>query len=89
MGDYRIVIEGLGGHGCERDKGDGEHVVGCERSNCPDCMSRELVRRLKRSGEQVKKAVFTHWPADLPGYSVENQVSDDLLTGKRTGSFQR
>src|SRR5579859_2363602 len=81
MGDYRIVIEAMGGHGCQREKGDGEAVVGCDRPHCPDCMARELVRRLKRSGEQVKKAELIHWPADMPGYSKEGEVRDDLLSG--------
>lgn len=87
MGDFRIVIEALGGHGCQREKGTGETVIGCERQGCPDCMARELVRRLKRSGATVKRAEIQHWPADLPGYTVEGQVHDDLLTGVRTGQF--
>ena len=88
MGDFRVIVEALGGHGCQREKGDGEHVVGCEQSWCPDCIAREFVRRLKRSGQTVKKAEFVHWPADMAGYSVENEVRDDLLSGKRTGSFK-
>lgn len=87
MGDFRIVIEALGGHGCQREKGDGETVIGCERTGCPDCMARELVRRLKRSGTTVKVAEIKHWPADMPGYTTERQVTDDLLTGVRTGAF--
>ena len=88
MGDYRVVIEAMGGHGCQREKGDGDTILGCERHGCPDCMTRELVRRLKRAGERVNKAEITHWPADLPGYSLTSEVRDDLLTGKRTGSFK-
>jgi len=87
MGDFRITIEALGGHGCQREKGDGETVIGCERTGCPDCMARELVRRLKRSGTTVKVAEIKHWPADMPGYTAERQVTDDLLTGVRTGAF--
>jgi hypothetical protein len=87
MGDFRVVVEAVGGHGCQREKGTGETVIGCERTGCPDCMAREFVRRLKRSGAQVKKAEIQHWPADLTGYTVEGQVHDDLLTGVRTGEF--
>jgi hypothetical protein len=76
----------MGGHGCQREKGDSESVVGCERSNCPDCMARELVRRLKRANETVKVARIEHWPADL-GYSPEGTITDDLMTGIRTGTF--
>jgi hypothetical protein len=86
MGDYRITIEAMGGHGCQREKGDGEFVVGCERHNCPDCMARELVRRLKRASENVKTARIEHWPADL-GYDPAGSVTDDLLSGRRTGAF--
>lgn len=87
MGDFRVVVEALGGHGCQREKGTGETVIGCDKPGCPDCMAREFVRRLKRSGATVKRAEIQHWPADLPGYTVEGQVHDDLLTGERTGAF--
>lgn len=87
MGDFRVTVTALGGHGCERERGDGEYVVGCERSGCPDCMAREFVRRLKRSGATVKDARIVHWPSDMPGYSAEREVRDDLLTGIRSGSF--
>jgi hypothetical protein len=87
MGDYRIVIEALGGHGCQRDKRDGDAVVGCEQRNCPDCKARELVRQMKRMGEQVKVARIEHWPGDMPGYDPKNTVTDDLLSGIRRGNF--
>jgi hypothetical protein len=87
MGDFRVTVEALGGHGCQREQGDGETVIGCERSGCPDCMAREFVRRLKRSGATVKLAKIQHWPADLPGYAPEGEVRDDMLTGVRTGAF--
>lgn len=86
MGDFRIVVEALGGHGCQREKGDGETVIGCDRPGCPDCTAREMVRRLKRAGTQVKVARIEHWPADL-GYDPEGQIVDNLLTGVRTGEF--
>ncbi len=87
MGDFRVVVEALGGHGCQREKGTGETVIGCDRPGCPDCMAREFVRRLKRSGATVKKAEIQHWPADLPGYTEAGQVTDDLVTGARIGEF--
>ena len=94
MGDFRLTVEALGGHGCERDKGDGDHVVGCERRDCPDCMARELVRRMKRAGIQIHRAELVHWPHDFvpphggtSNYTKENEVRDDLLTGIRSGSF--
>lgn len=81
MGEFRVTVEAVGGHGCQREKGDGEHVVGCERASCPDCITREFVRRLKRSGATVSKAELLHWPHEV------GQVRDDLLTGLRRGSF--
>jgi hypothetical protein len=82
MGDFHVTVKAVGGHGCERDKKDGETVMGCERSGCPDCIAREFVRRLKRSGAVVSEATLTHWP------SQPEQVQDDLLTGKRKGAFR-
>lgn len=87
MGDFRVTVEAVGGHGCERDKGDGETVAGCALPHCPDCMARDFVKRLSESGATVKLAQLRHWPADLPGYTAEREVRDDLLTGVRTGTF--
>lgn len=81
MGEFRVTVEAVGGHGCQRQFGDGEHVVGCERPGCPDCITREYVRRLKRSGATVNAAEILHWPREV------GQVRDDLLTGMRRGSF--
>lgn len=95
MGDFRFVVEALGGHGCMREVGDGEVVIGCNRPGCPDCILRECVRRLQRSGATIHQAKLVHWPADfvsphtgeLAGYAKESEVTDDLVTGKRSGSF--
>lgn len=81
MGEFRVTVTAVGGHGCQREFGDGEHVVGCERQNCPDCIAREFVRRLKRSGATVSAAELVHWPHEV------GQVRDNLLTGERRGSF--
>lgn len=89
MGQFRATITGSGGHGCQREVKDGEHVVGCERPHCPDCIIRECVRRLKRggvnfdgaSGEVPNQAIIEHWPG------TSSQVTDDLITGTRSGSF--
>lgn len=81
MGEFRVTVTAVGGHGCQRQYGDGEHVVGCERPGCPDCITREYVRRLKRSGATVSAAEILHWPREV------GQVRDDLLTGERRGTF--
>ena len=94
MGDFRITIEAVGGHGCDRDKKDLDQVYGCGRNDCPDCMTREFILHMKHKGVNIKKAILEHWPADLKnedgtlaGYTKEGQVTDNLLTGIRRGSF--
>lgn len=81
MGQFRVTVTAVGGHGCMREIGDGGTVIGCDRSGCPDCIAREYVRRLKRSGATIEVASLEHWPG------TESQVTDDLLTGVRSGSF--
>ena len=36
MGDFRIVIESAGNHGCNRAVKEGEEFYGCGRMDCPD-----------------------------------------------------
>lgn len=81
MGNYRVEVEAVGGHGCQRAMKGGQAVLGCGLSNCPDCIAREFVAELKRKGNSIVSAKLTHWPGQT------SQVSDDLLTGIRTGSF--
>ena len=81
MGDYRIVVEATGGHGCQRELGDGASVPGCGQKGCPDCIAREFVARLKASGQTMRSATLTHWPGE------PSEVSDDLLSGIRKGAF--
>ena len=82
MGNYRIEIEAVGGHGCQREIGDGGVVTGCGQVTfCPDCKARDFLKRLQSGGGSVQKATLTHWPG------TDSQVQDDLLTGKRSGSF--
>lgn len=81
MGDFRIVVNAAGGHGCDRDIKDGGLVYGCGRMSCPDCRAREFVEVLKRHGVDVKSAELTHWPGE------PSEVVDDLLTKRRKGSF--
>lgn len=82
MGLYRVEIEAMGGHGCQREIKDGGEVYGCGSFGCPDCNVRRFVNILRLLlGNTVSKAVLTHWPGEA------SQVQDDLLTRKRTGSF--
>ena len=81
MGDYRVVIEATGGHGCQREKRDGAVVGTCDSPGCPDCRVRALVKDLRATGNTVKSATLTHWPGE------QGEVTDDLVSGVRRGSF--
>ena len=72
MGDYRIVIEGSGPHGCDRGAKQGATLApspSCTHAGCPDCAAAALVKQL---GTQVRSAKFTHWPRQT------SEVVDDL-----------
>lgn len=81
MGTFVVSVQAVGGHGCQRDKKDGEVVEGCGQPTCPDCIARGFVADLKKSGASVDKATLTHWPGD------PSEVVDDLVTKVRKGSF--
>jgi hypothetical protein len=63
MGNFRLVIDAVGGHGCQREVKDGGTVIGCGRMDCPDCVAGALVTELaKRTGSSIQSASLTHWP---------------------------
>lgn len=80
MGNFVIEIEAIGGHGCQRELKDGEIVKDCGQPRCPDCMTRRFVADLAQSNSMIH-ARLTHWPFQ------DGSVFDNLLTGKRRGSF--
>ena len=92
MGSFRIEIQGVGGHGCQREVKSGDKVAGCGSENCPDCLAREFVKQLASKGMlsnygtssepgNLVYAKLIHWPY---GHGT---VTDDLLTGVRSGNF--
>ena len=81
MGQYRFTFTATGGHGCDRNRKDGEKVYGCGRRDCPDCECRDFVQRMQAKGNSVSEAKLEHWPG------TPEQVTDDLLTRIRKGSF--
>lgn len=93
MGNFRIEISGVGGHGCDRVAREGEALTLALEADavwhvahCPDCMVADLVARMKANGafsHGRAAATFTHWPGE------PSEVVDDLLTlTRRKGSFQ-
>lgn len=91
MGDFRIIINGVGGHGQDRDKKNGEVVNFAVDPNSPDALAADFVAKLKAVGVNVEDAQIIHWPLDNYGGQIKNgrsqQIADDLLTGKRIGNF--
>jgi hypothetical protein len=82
MGQFRIEITAVGGHGCEREVKDGGKVYGCGRIGCPDCEIRDLLLRWRlKNTASIERATLTHWPG------TPQEVIDDLVEGTRRGSF--
>jgi hypothetical protein len=92
VGKFRIEIEAAGGHGCERDQGDGKQFRGCQRMGCPDCEALEFFEVALRRYSNVSGRII-HWP-DEP-----SEVRDEFVNGNpggpplalriRHGSFAR
>lgn len=95
MGDYRIVIDAVGGHGCQRNIKNNEAITqNCESASCPDCAARRFVAELAKTNNVVA-ARLEHWPLNMlrhdgaygdHGGSPGGPI-DDLKTGMRAGSF--
>ena len=82
MGQYRIEIVAVGGHGCQREVPSGGTITAsCGNTTCPDCLARDFVKRLQVAYNSVENAVLIHWPAG-PG-----TVLDNLVSGERSGQF--
>lgn len=92
MGDFRIVINAVGGHGQDREKKDGERVNFAEGGEAtPENLARTFIRNLQAHGCSIESASVVHWPLDNYGGPEKNgrttEIKDDLLTGIRSGSF--
>lgn len=62
MGDFRFEMNMVGGHGCQREKKDGEVIEPCGSASCPDCICAEFVEKMRTAGVNVKDATLVHWP---------------------------
>lgn len=90
MGDFRVELNAVGGHGCQREVKDGGEVYGCGHVRCPDCITARFVREMIAAGASVKSATLTHWPGQPSQVVDEFEVSTPahlLQARKRRGSF--
>ena len=88
MGTFRVEVQAVGNHGCDRNMKDGEVVKGCGQPNCVDCITRDYIGKLRTAGvahfdgaDANSYARITHWPGQ------PSQVVDDLIGGVRRGNF--
>lgn len=77
MGNFKIEIEAVGGHGTQRDVKQGE-VIDYAKSHPsePDAMAAEFVKQMTVAGMPPVRAKLIHWPDSSP-------IVDDLVSGKR------
>jgi hypothetical protein len=82
MGEFRIVIDAIGGHGDERGLKDGDTLdFAALPGSSLDRVAWEAVEDLKARGATVQSATLIHWPG------TPSEVTDDVLTQTRKGSF--
>ena len=78
MGQFRVEVTAVGGHGCQRQVREGEQLQQfCGSPTCPDCEAREFVRKLKRLGVMVEKGVIIHWPGST------TEVQDEIFPANK------
>jgi hypothetical protein len=80
VADFKIEIEGIGDHGCDRSAKDGKHCAPCHQMGCPDC---ELRRHLNSfyMGGTVKSARMIHYPG------TDHEIVDEFKPDPMTGSM--
>jgi hypothetical protein len=87
MGTSIIQIRVVGNHGCQREVKDGGTTAAlCDNctsaGGCIDALAKEFAAKLKAVAN-VQDAFLLHWPEVHDG----KKIVDDLITGKRNGSF--
>jgi len=97
VGDYRITIDAVGGHGCARETKSGQRPYRCRRDDCVDCQVARFVEQLKQRGNSISQSKIEHWPAERfgglepnpnPGpIDVTKPRADGFLEEVRLGSF--
>lgn len=77
MGNFKIEIEAVGGHGIQREIKQGERIdYSATYGHEPDAMAAAFVRDLACKNNDVLYAKLVHWPTSSP-------IVDNLLTGTR------
>jgi len=77
MGNFKIEIEAVGGHGHDRNATSGGPVnFGPPDTNNPDGLAKAFVDDLENRGINVVEAKLTHWPDTTP-------IVDDLKNSTR------
>ena len=91
MGDFRIEVNAVGGHGCEREVKDGGTVYGCRSMTCPDCITARYVADMLRAGVSVRSAKIEHWPGSttevVDAFDTALQPTHSVQPRVRRGSF--
>ena len=75
MGNFKIEIEAVGNHGCDREAKQGGTLTSRCGGTCPDCRARAFVDDM-RAKDSLVSATLTHWPDSTP-------IVDDLKAGTR------
>jgi hypothetical protein len=73
MGNFKIEIEAVGGHGSDRTAKPGEPL---NIMDGPDKLAQDFAVQLASSGCSIVSATLTHWPDSTP-------IVDDLKNGVR------
>ncbi len=87
MGNFKIEIEAVGGHGFSRETKEGERIpYESAHENDPDRLAREFVQSLATKGCNVVFAELTHWPESTP--IVDNLATATRGPGDFTGKWE-
>lgn len=85
MGNYRVIINAVGGHGQDRANKTGENIDftdgRSEGTPTPESIILEAVEKLKANSNSVSEVTVHHWPG------TQSEVLDNLLTNTRKGNF--
>lgn len=92
MGQFKLEIVAVGGHGCQREVKDGGDVIGCGRQGCPDCEAAVLISDFARkTGANIERATLTHWPGTtgevVDEFRVPPNPHQSRVSRIRHGSF--